>query len=87
MGYLKIHCKNCRKSWAVYHRDNWHDERARQCPFCYSEIDKDLWEREIIPAFGAMSDANREILKNYTGFPDKSMFLIDYRANRELMKR
>ena len=86
MGYLRIHCKNCRKSWEVYHRDNWHDELARQCPHCYAEIDRDLWERVVLPAFGAMSDMNRELYKDYTGFLSKQMFAIDYISNKELLK-
>ena len=42
--FMKIYCDNCGGFWEVYGRDNWHDDKARQCPHCYAKIDKELWE-------------------------------------------
>lgn len=34
MGYLRIHCAECARHWAVYERDNWKANAARTCPHC-----------------------------------------------------
>ena len=67
MGYLKIHCDRCGGSWEVY-AHQLKDDRANQCPHCFVEIDRQTWNRQIIPAFGAQDDANRELLKDHTGY-------------------
>ncbi len=86
MGFLKIRCKSCGQSWEVYHRDDWKDDRARQCPHCFAEINKNIWEKSIIPGFASLSDANRELWNDYTGLLTRQMFTVDYIANRELLK-
>ena len=67
MAYLRIHCDVCGGTWEVYNRDDWKDDKARQCPHCFSKIDKGVWESEILPAFGAVQDANAELFKVHTG--------------------
>ena len=67
MAYMRIHCHQCGGTWEVYQRDNWKDDRARTCPHCFSEIDGQTWERQIIPALGAVADANAELQKDHTG--------------------
>lgn len=67
MGYLKISCGSCGGKWEVY-AHQVKDERANQCPHCFAEIDRQTWERQIIPAFGEMEDANRELVKDSTGY-------------------
>ena len=68
MAYLRIHCDVCGGTWEVYHRDNWKDDKARQCPHCFSKIDRQTWEKQILPAFGAVQDANAELFKDSTGY-------------------
>ena len=67
MAFLKIHCDVCGGDWEIYHRDNWKDDKARQCPHCFSKIPRDLWDREIIPALAAVNDANAELYKAHIG--------------------
>lgn len=86
MGFLRIHCKRCGNVWSVYHRDNWNDDNFRHCPFCFSEIDEGLWKKQILPAFGAMSDANREIENHYTGYLTGSLFRVDYISNPVMLR-
>lgn len=78
MGYLKIHCDRCSGVWEVY-AHQIKDERTRQCPHCHAEIDKQTWERQIVPAFGALDDANRELLKDHTGY-HVPRFWVEYGA-------
>ena len=68
MSYLKIHCGNCKQSWEIYHRDNWKADQERECPHCGSRIEKKTWDRQILPAFGMVDDANRELFKDHTGY-------------------
>lgn len=77
MGYMNIHCFSCRRVWWVYDRDNWKDEPARTCPHCGAQIDAQTWEKQVLPAFGMMGDANRELFKAHTG-QNAQLFRIDY---------
>lgn len=77
MGYLKIHCGSCGGSWEVYGRDDWKQKAARTCPHCFERIDGQDWERQILPAFGAMMDANRELMKTHSGY-NAPLFRVDY---------
>ncbi len=80
MAYLRIHCAACGRVWEVYHRDNWNNDKARQCPHCFAEIDRQTWEKQVLPAFGAVHDANAELYKDHTGY-DKPLFSVDVMAN------
>jgi len=77
MGFLRIHCDCCGGSWDVYGRDDWKDSRSRTCPHCQAKIDGQDWEGQILPAFGAMLDANRELIKTHTGYHTPA-FVVDY---------
>lgn len=77
MGYLRIHCDYCGGTWEVYGRDDWNDDRARQCPHCSAKIDRQDWTKEVLPAFAAMMDANREIAKTHSGY-HIPLFTVDY---------
>lgn len=68
MAYLKIYCDVCGGEWQVYHRDNWKDDKARQCPHCFSEIDRRTWDNFVLPALGAVNDANAELFKEHAGY-------------------
>ncbi|MDE6762555.1 MAG: hypothetical protein K2J73_02620 [Oscillospiraceae bacterium] len=80
MAYLRIHCAACGGVWEVYHRDNWNNDKARQCPHCFAEIDRQTWEKDVLSAFGAVHDANAELYKDHTGY-DKPLFSVDVMAN------
>ena len=80
MAFIRIHCDNCGGSWEIYHRDNWNKDEARQCPHCYEEIDRQIWKKEIIPAFAAVEDANGELYKDSTGCR-RPLFTVDFIAD------
>ncbi|MED9987842.1 MAG: hypothetical protein UFE77_09050 [Streptococcus salivarius] len=61
--FMKIKCGYCKSHWKISECDNWNDRKARICPNCGKEIDKQLWQTQIIPGFGQIADANRELQK------------------------
>lgn len=77
MGFLRIYCGSCRQTWDIYSRDDYHDWKAMTCPHCFEQIDPGLWEKQILPAFGAMEDANRELRKEQEQYGGKP-FSISY---------
>ena len=81
MVYLRIHCATCGGVWEVYHRDNWNNDKARQCPHCFAEISRQTWEKYVLSVFGEARDANAELYKDYTGYYDKPLFSFDVMAN------
>lgn len=81
MVYLQIHCAACGGEWNVYRRDDFNNDKTRQCPHCFAEIDRQTWEKEVLPAFGAVHDANAELFKDHTG-NDKPLFCFDVIADR-----
>lgn len=66
MSFLKIRC-GCGRSWEVYWRSQ-KDEHSRQCPHCLEKIDSQTWEKQILPAWGQVSDANGELQKDALGY-------------------
>ena len=79
MGMLKISCSYCGGSWEVYHRDI-HYKHAASCPHCNHKIERQTWEKAILPAFGAMEDASRELLKDVSGY-GTTLFTISYTSD------
>lgn len=79
MGFLKIHCHYCGGGWEVYKKLLGVDA-ARQCPHCFQSIDGQTWEKQVVPAFHALDDANREIYKDSTG-NRVPLFEVDYLAD------
>ena len=79
MGMLKIKCGYCGGNWTVFHRDI-HYKHAPTCPHCNHKIDGQTWERQIIPAFSAMDDASRELLKDASGY-GTTLFTIAYESD------
>ncbi len=77
MGLLRIHCGYCRRTWEVYGRDNWREDATRVCPHCGKAIDRQTWNNQILPAFGAMMDSNKELVKDHTG-SNTPLFSVDY---------
>lgn len=80
MSYMRIHCNYCGQAWEVYGSRDWNNDRERSCPHCQQEIDLQTWRREILPAFGSFSDANRELFKDHTGH-HTPLFTIDFVAD------
>ena len=64
MAMMKIYCDYCGQKWDIYERDNWNDDKARTCPHCFNKIDGQTWKNEIIPAFGAYMDLNKQLIKD-----------------------
>lgn len=77
MAQLRIHCGYCKGTWDVYGREDWRSERSRTCPHCNSKIDGQTWEKQILPAFGSMMDANRELMNDHTGY-NQPLFAVDF---------
>ena len=77
MGTLEITCLSCSKKWQVYSHGNFRADECRICPRCGAEITKAAWERSILPAFGSMEDANRDLKNEHTGMKHP-LFQIDY---------
>jgi len=86
MAYLRIHCDYCGGTWEIYHRDNWKDDKARQCPHCQSKIDAQTWQNQILPAFGAAHDANAELFKDHVGY-HRPLFTFDVIADHIFTRR
>ena len=86
MAFMRIHCDYCGGTWEVYHRDNWKDDKARQCPHCFAKIDRQAWEKDVLPAFGAVQDANAELFKEHTG-NHKPLFTVDIIADHLFTNR
>lgn len=53
---------------------------ARTCPHCFKAIERQTWEKQIIPAFHALDDANREIVKDSSGY-HTPLFEVSYEAD------
>ena len=79
MGVLRLHCGHCGDTWDVYDRDKSGPE-ANQCPHCFNEIDRQTWEKQLLPAFSAMDDGNRELFKDSSGY-GTVLFRADYISN------
>lgn len=77
MGYMVVTCGYCHQKWHVYGSRDFNDRDARRCPHCQTEIDQQLWERQVLPAFGALQDTNRELYKHSVG-THTALFQIDY---------
>lgn len=77
MGFLRIHCNYCGGTWEVYGRDNYKETQYRTCPHCFQKIDGQDWQNHVLPAFGAMMDANRELIKTHTGY-HAPLFTVDF---------
>lgn len=79
MMKIRIKCRECKRAWEIHPRGKWTDDASRECPSCGCSIDRQTWERQIIPAFGAFMDMNREIVKDSTGY-DAPMFSVTFKA-------
>lgn len=79
MGHLVIHCSSCDKSWELYHRDIY-NKLHRECPHCGSRIDAQTYENQIIPAWGALIDANTELFRDHLQ-EGSTLFTVDFIAD------
>lgn len=83
MAFMRIHCGVCGRVWEVYNHGNWKADSARTCPGCFAEVDKTHWEQNILPVFGEMNDAERDMMKSEPIF---SVDIISDRAKAERNK-
>lgn len=77
MVYMGIHCHNCGISWKVGIADDYHRDGARTCPRCGKQIDRQTWEGQVLPALGAVHDANFELARDATGYQGQGAFSIN----------
>ena len=68
MTYLRIHCESCGWHWEVFEDQDFHAKQAATCPRCKRRIDYQTWKNQIVPAFAMAADANRELIRDATGF-------------------
>lgn len=80
MGYMRIKCHYCGGSWEVYGRSVTNGDYARTCPHCFKAIERQTWEKQIVPAFHALDDANRELVKDSSGY-NTPLFEVSYEAD------
>ena len=78
MAKMKIHCRSCGKSWKITERDKWNNDNARICPHCFKKIDCQTWKNDILPAFGAFMDLNKQLIKD-TG-AGCTLFSVDFKS-------
>lgn len=81
MGFLKVKCYRCHHTYRLY-GDMVHHEHANVCPNCFAEIPRGIWERCVIPAWGGIEDANRDLQQTHTGYLYTSLFQIGYQATK-----
>lgn len=85
MGHLKIYCHNCTGRWEVYERDLKSDS-SRICPYCFKEIDKSTWAKEIIPGYERMKVVDNAVIKDY--LQGKAAFFgVSYSSDNVLIKK
>ena len=77
MGYMRIKCHYCGGTWEVYGRSVTNGDYARTC---LKAIEKQTWDKQIIPAFYALDDANRELVKDSSGY-HAPLFEVSYEAD------
>lgn len=77
MTSMQIKCTNCNKTWIIYPRGAWTDDINSECPNCGCSIDRQTWERQITPAFGAFMDTNKELYKDATGY-NAPLFKVNF---------
>lgn len=78
MAFIRVHCDYCGGQFEIY-KHNLKGEFARECPHCFQRIDRQTWEREVLPAFAAVEDANAELYKDHCD--RKPLFSFDVIAN------
>lgn len=75
MVYMEIRCHSCGIPWKVGIADDYHRDGARTCPKCGKAIDRQTWERQVLPALGTVQDANFELARDANG--NQSKFSIN----------
>lgn len=64
MVALLLYCNSCGCKWEIIERDDFTNEKHSVCPNCGEQIDRQTWDRFILPAFGVMIDANNELTRD-----------------------
>lgn len=76
MGTLRIRCNSCGEVFDV--RGNRLDRPAvNSCPYCGVTMPRELWDSIIVPAVGALDDANTA-LENAHIAGNAPLFRIGY---------
>ena len=77
MGFLRIHCQECGGYWDLHEQDDYKHPKNKKCPHCGKGIDGQDFYNTVLPAFGAMLDASKELKKTSTGY-NAPLFTVDY---------
>ena len=80
-GFLKVKCYHCKGTWRLY-GDMAHHKDANRCPFCQAQIRRSIWDKIVLPAYGTLEDANRDLLNEHTGYDNVPLFQIEYQTHR-----
>lgn len=80
MGFLRIHCHNCGGYWDINEGDDFNHPKYKKCPHCKKGIDGQDYFNTVLPAFGAMMDANKELYKTHTGY-SAPLFTVEYKIS------
>lgn len=65
---MRILCPRCHNSWEIYQTSNWNSNTANHCPMCFKTIDRQTWDKFIVPAFGGAIDADCELKRTEQRF-------------------
>ena len=74
---MEIHCHSCGISWKAGIADDYHRDGARTCLKCGKAIDRQTWEKQVLPALGTVQDANFELAGDAAGYENGTRFSIN----------
>lgn len=60
--YAKMRCASCRGNFDIY-QEQVDSEKAAKCPFCGTEIPKELWTG-LVDCFRSVANWNRNAIKS-----------------------
>ena len=77
MGYLKIHCHNCRNTFEMYWDDIENKDKAR-CPHCLVTMNKMQWDK-LVNAYFTIEEVNKG-LRNGHEVHGEPLLQAEYRT-------
>ncbi len=76
MGMLRVRCEQCKGTWDVYGARDFTNDHNRVCPHCGHKVESMAWHTHVLPAFAAMMEANRELIRMHV--EHGPLFTVDY---------
>ena len=78
MVYMRITCGNCGNQWRVCESDDFTGDRSKRiCTRCGEEIDTQVYEKQLTPAFNYFRDLEKELMKQHTGY-HTPLYSVDF---------